>query len=359
MASRSPTTWCSTKCSSALATRTRRTGSTAGCRTRAPSGSAPRRGAASGSCGSRSPTGRPRRKTWTGAWKRSPGRGQRCSRPGEGREAASVPRSSVEASRRHPWYLLQGQERSHSAGLVRAGFGDQCPIRLPPAIPRGRPRRSDRRSTRSCPDSHRASTHLSGSHDPITAAPPPRHGSSSAPRAVPAGAVLGAVARHRLQAREVALHRPLPRRTLGRGHRRRGRPEDVLHGQHRRRRLEDGQHGDHLAQHLRWLLQDGLRRRHRGRRVRSERGLRRHGRARGPRRHDRLGRRRLSLHRRGTHLEEDRPGLDAADLAHRRGSAQPGRGPRRRAGRALRAVEAARRLQVHRRRRRRGRTRSS
>ena len=62
------------------------------------------------------------------------------------------------------------------------------------------------------------------------------------------------------------------------------------------------------------------------------------------------GRRGVSLHRRGEDLEEDRPRRVAAHRAHRRRPEEPRRGVRRGAGRALRAVEAARRLQVHRRR---------
>ena len=79
-------------------------------------------------------------------------------------------------------------------------------------------------------------------------------------------------------------------------------PHDLLLRRLRRRRLEDDRRRLYLGQRLRRLLQDRGRRRDRGRAVRPERDLRRHGRGVHPR--QRLARRRrLPVHRRRPHLD--------------------------------------------------------
>ncbi len=151
--------------------------------------------------------------------------------------------------------------------------------------------------------------------------------------------------------RDLALpsDRAISRRPLGSRRRRSLRAQDVLLRRDWRRRVEDHRRGTLVDSHLRRLLQDRLRGRHRSRRFRPQHDLRRHGRSlRARQRLER--RRRLQIHRWRRDLAQRRP---RADVPHRRGcrsSQESGYRLRRGAGPSLGTERRARRLSHDRRR---------
>ncbi len=116
----------------------------------------------------------------------------------------------------------------------------------------------------------------------------------------------------------MAVHRPVPRRTRQRRHRRARTAERLLLRLGGRRRVEDDQRRPHVVPDLR-LAARRLDRRDRGRAVEDGRRLRRHGRG----RHalaDLLRQRHVQVDRRGKDVDAHRPRQHTADRQSHRGS---------------------------------------